>query len=354
MGAVAITRTDLSAAELGASAAQMKDARPARRGLAIAAVLEGASREDAARSMGMDRQTLRDWVHRYNDNGLDGLCDLQAPGRDPALTQAQEQELIRWVEAGSDLERDGVVRWRRVDLRDRILREFGVGIHERTVGKLLEKHDYCRLTVRPQHPKSDPVAQETFKAGFTDLVHATIPPEAAGKPIEIWWQDEARVGQQGTLTRIWAKRGSRPQAMRDQRRNSAYLFGAVCPERDTGCAIVMPKANTDAMNEHLAQISRCVTEGAYAVLVVDGAGWHIGSRLVLPHNIRLLKLPPYAPELNPTENIWAYLRGNVLSNVVHDSYDAVVKACCNAWTWLLATPGRIRSISTRKWAQVNV
>jgi hypothetical protein len=129
---------------------------------------------------------------------------------------------------------------------------------------------------------------------------------------------------------------------------------SVCPERDTGCAIVMPKANTNAMNQHLAQISRFVTEGAYAVLVVDGAGWHIASRLVLPHNVGLLKLPPYAPELNPTENIGAFLRGNVLSNVVHDSYEAVVSACCKAWTWLLATPGRVRSIATCEWAQVNV
>ena len=255
MAAVAISRTDLSAAELRVSAAHMKDARPARRALAIAAVLEGASREDAARSMGMDRQTLRDWVRRYNDNGLDGLYDLQAPGREPALTEAQEQELIRWVEAGSELERDGVVRWRRVDLRDRILREFGIGMHERTVGKLLEKHDYCRLTVRPQHPKSDPVAQQAFKADFTDLVRTTIPPEAAGKPIEIWWQDEARVGQQGTLTRIWAKRGSRPRALPDQRRNSAYLFGAICPCRRVGAAVVMAAANTESMNAHLKEIS---------------------------------------------------------------------------------------------------
>ena len=161
--AVAITRTDLSAADLRARAARMEDARAVRRALAIALVMEGASREEAARVSGMDRQTLRDWVHRYTDNGLDGLNNRHAPGREPALTEEQEQALIKWVEAGPDLARDGVVRWRRVDLRDRILREFGVTLHERTVGKLLEKHEYCRLTVRPQHPKSDPEAQETFK-----------------------------------------------------------------------------------------------------------------------------------------------------------------------------------------------
>jgi transposase len=161
--AVVITRMDLSAAELRARTARMGDAGAVRRALAIALVMEGASREEAARVSGMDRQTLRDWVHRYNDNGLDGLSNRHAPGRKPVLTEEQEQALIEWVEAGPDLARDGVVRWRRVDLRDRILREFGVTLHERTIGKLLDKHGYCRLTVRPQHPKSDPEAQATFK-----------------------------------------------------------------------------------------------------------------------------------------------------------------------------------------------
>ena len=155
MAAVAITRTDLSAAELRTSAARMKDARAVRRTLAIALVLDGTSRAAAAAASGMDRQTLRDWVHRYNAGGLDGLSDQWAPGPEPALTRTQEQALIGWVELGPDLARDGVVRWRRADLRDRVLREFGVTVHERTVGKWLGQHGYCRLSVRPQHPKSD-------------------------------------------------------------------------------------------------------------------------------------------------------------------------------------------------------
>ena len=125
MAAVAITRTDLSAAELRTSAARMKDARAVRRTLAIALVLDGTSRAAAAAASGMDRQTLRDWVHRYNAGGLDGLSDQWAPGPEPALTRTQEQALIGWVEFGPDLARDGVVRWRRADLRDRVLREFG-------------------------------------------------------------------------------------------------------------------------------------------------------------------------------------------------------------------------------------
>ena len=143
---------------------------------------------------------------------------------------------------------------------------------------------------------------------------AALPVEARGKPVEIWFTDEARVGQQGTLTRVWARRGSRPRAPRDRRFEWAYLFGAICPERCIGAAIVMPEVNVEAMNEHLAEISRYVSVGAIALLVLDGAGWHSSPRLNVPDNIALLALPPYAPELNPMENVWEYMRGNDLSH----------------------------------------
>src|SRR4051812_42171050 len=155
-----------------------------------------------------------------------------------------------------------------------------------------------------------------FQSDFADLMTAALPPEAAGRPVEIWFTDEARVGQQGTLTRVWAKRGSRPRAPRDRRFEWAYLFGAICPQRSVGAAIIMPEVNVEAMNEHLAVIGRRVCAGAIAVLVLDGAGWHSSPRLKLPDNIVLVPLPPYAAELNPMENVWEYMRGNFLSHCV--------------------------------------
>lgn len=141
--------------------------------------------------------------------------------------------------------------------------------------------------------------------------------------------------------------------MRDNRHDSVYLFGAVCPDRATGAAIIMPAANSEAMAEHLAEISRRVTAGAHAVVVCDGAGWHQpGQRLAVPDNISLLRLPPYAPELNPVENVWEYLRANKLSMVVWDSYDAMLHACSDAWNWLIAEPNRVASITQRPWASV--
>jgi hypothetical protein len=188
---------------------------------------------------------------------------------------------------------------------------------------------------------------------FAGRVAAAMPEHARDRPIELCWQDEARVGQQGTLTRLWAARGSRPPAPRDQRYSWAYLFGAVCPARDAGAALVLPHADAEAMNLHLAEISSQVRPGAHTVLILAGSGWHqTGGRLRVPDNISLLPLPPYSLQLNPVENVWQHLRQNQLSNRVFDTYHAIVDTCCDAWNALIAEPGRITSIATRNWTQV--
>ena len=131
--------------------------------LCLAMVLEGADRTSAAQTCGMDRQTLRDWVHRYNAQGLPGLYDRKPPGARPKLTAEQRASLAAMVEAGPDPEGHGVVRWRRVDLRDELQRQFGVDLHERSVGKVLKRLGYRRLSVRPRHPEADEDAQDAFK-----------------------------------------------------------------------------------------------------------------------------------------------------------------------------------------------
>ena len=161
--AVAVTRTALTPGELRSAAAREKDGSAARRMLALALVLTGVDRATAARSCGMDRQTLRDWVHRYNAQGLAGLYDRKVPGPAPKLSGSQLAEFKALVEAGPDPAVHQVVRWRRCDLRDELKRRFGVELHERTVGKQLVKLGYRRLSVRPQHPQADPQAQEAFK-----------------------------------------------------------------------------------------------------------------------------------------------------------------------------------------------
>ena len=115
----------------------------------------------------------------------------------------------------------------------------------------------------------------------------------------------------------------------------------------------MPRSDTQAMTAHLAEIARAVAPGAHAVLVMDGAGWHISHALAVPENITLLTLPPYSPELNPAENIWQYLRQNKLANRIYASYEAIVAACCEAWNSFADTPDLIQSITSREWANVS-
>src|SRR3954451_19418943 len=246
---VGITRHELGAGDLRREARRCRDGAASRRMLALALVLEGASREEAARAAGMDRQTLRGWVHRYNGEGLAAPAGRPRSGRKPRLTAEQEAELAAAVERGPDPERDGVVRWRRVDLKALIEAGYGVALHERSVGKVLRRLGGACPPAGGARPGGPPVGQAEAPEGrrggpggvqksFAELVREALPEHARGKPVEVWFQDEARVGQQGTLTRVWARRGTRPRAPRDRRYAWAYLFGAVCPERAVGAALV--------------------------------------------------------------------------------------------------------------------
>lgn len=174
-----------------------------------------------------------------------------------------------------------------------------------------------------------------------------LPP---GTPIEVWFQDEARVGQKNKLTRRWARRGTRPSAPKDQRTKSAYIFGAICPQKGSAAGLVMPYCDSHAMNEHLKEISAQVELGCHAVLLLDQAGWHTSKALQIPSNMTILPLPPKAPELNPVENLWQFMRDNYLSNRIFHNYEDIVDHCCAAWNTIADQPWRIMTIGLRSWA----
>nr|WP_268870308.1 transposase [Caenispirillum salinarum] len=132
--------------------------------------------------------------------------------------------------------------------------------------------------------------------------------------------------------------GTRPSAPHDQRTSSAYIFGAICPERSVGAALVLPRCDTHAMQRHLEQISNQVRPGAHAALILVRVVWDTTSRLAVPSNIALLPLPPRAPELNLVENIWQFLRDNWLSNRIFSASDQIVALCCDAWPNLTDRP----------------
>ena len=156
-------REDYSAAELRGLAAATKNANQSRRLLSLAAVLNGMNRTEAARIGGMERQTLRDWVHRFNAHGPDGVVDSWCKGPEPRLAEEQRTEIAQLVETGPDRAVHGVVRWRRIDLQRVILERFGIAYHERTIGKLLKRLGFSHISARPRHPAQDARTIEAFK-----------------------------------------------------------------------------------------------------------------------------------------------------------------------------------------------
>ena len=163
---IAITRTEHSASDFRRLASREKDGQVVRRLLALALVLAGHSRTDAAQMNGMDRQTLRDWVHRYNADGVAGLISRVSAGPTPVLNEAEMAELRELVLNGPDPAADEVVRWRCIDLREKVAQRFSVSAHKRTIAKWLRGMKLTRLQPRPSHPKKDAAAQEAFKKTF--------------------------------------------------------------------------------------------------------------------------------------------------------------------------------------------
>ncbi len=182
---------------------------------------------------------------------------------------------------------------------------------------------------------------------------AVLPADVNILDVDIWFEDEMRVGQRNTTTRIWALKGSQPRIVRQQQSLSVYLFGAVCPAQDQAVGFVLRYANKEMMAHHLSQISQSVPKGRHAVLVVDQATFHKTDKLICPDNISLLFLPPYAPELNPVENLWAQLRQGWLANRCFEGYDAIVQACCEAWNAYTTRHNAIKKLCSRKWATIQ-
>jgi hypothetical protein len=207
------------------------------------------------------------------------------------------------------------------------------------------------LAARPKAYKQDPDAMAAFKKTLPYAWRKSTPSSRRGHRSRSG--SRTKCGSVRRTSYRWAKKGSRPRAAHDQRTQSTYLFGAVCPEHGTGAALVLPFCNTEAMQLHLDEIATRVTAGAHAILILDQAGWHGAKELKIPSNISILQLPPRAPELNSQENIWQFMRQNWLSNRIFKSFDDIVDHCCYAWNTLIDQPWKIMSIAHRDWAVVG-
>ena len=180
---------------------------------------------------------------------------------------------------------------------------------------------------------------------------ALLPPGLDPELVDIWFQDETRVGQQGGITRMWAEKGTRPRVVRQQQFTYTYIYGAVCPEQGSAVGLIIPCVNTAAMKLHVEAISEQVPAGRHALVISDGAAWH--SEKVNCHNVTLLKLPPYSPELNPVEQIWQWLKQKMLSNRTYKNYKAIEDACCEAWNRFVEDAERITGMCSREWATIK-
>jgi len=165
-----------------------------------------------------------------------------------------------------------------------------------------------------------------------------------GKRIEVWFEDEARFGQKGTLTTVWARRGSRPTAVRQTQYDYLRVIAAACPATGAAAGLVMPHLDTPTINVFLEQFSAGLAEDVHAVLIWDGAGFHTSGELVVPSNVSLIRLPPYSPELNPIENLWHYLRSHYWSNQSYEDWEELKQAACSALVAVGTDAERIKSV----------
>lgn len=303
---------------------------------------QGDTAQEIARALGVSRRAVQAWVTAYNRGGLEALPDRPHPGRTPLLPYDQEVRFLERIEAPPRPE-DGVCELRGADVRRILEQEFAARYSLSGVYKLLHRLDYNDLMPRPQHPDTCPEAQEFFQEIVVEQIEAIAEqhPEAA---IQVWHQDEARFGQQGTLTRVWARRGSRPRRRRQNGRESLYVLTATCAASGAAFGLIMPELNTAVVNQFLEGFARQLAPGVHAVLLWDNAPYHVSGALTVPANVSLIGLLPYSPELNPVENLWHYLRSHHWSNRVYADYDALLEAATEAWCKVCLDSEKIRSI----------
>jgi transposase len=323
-------------------AKQSRSSRTWPRIQAVILAKQGDTAPEIARALGFSRRAVQAWVAAYNRGGLEALPDRPRPGRTPLLPPDQEGRFPERIATPPGPE-DGACEWRGSDIRRILEQESAARYSLSGVYELLHRLGRDDLMPRPLHPEASPEAQESFKEIVVAQIGA-IAAEHPDKAIEAWHQDEARFGQQGTLTRVWARRGSRPRRVRQNGRQSLYVLTATGAASGAAFGLVMPELNTAVVNQFLQEFSRQLAPGVHAVLLWDNAPYHVSGDLVVPANVSLIGLLPYSPELNPVENLWHYLRAHHWSNRVYADYEALLEAATQAWRQVCLDPEKIRSI----------
>jgi transposase len=313
-----------------------------RRVQAVVLAKQGRTAQDIAEALGCSLKAVKNWVSQYNAGGIEALHDRPRSGRPPRLDPAQYARLKQRLDSPPRPE-DGTCTLYGRDIRGILEREFGVLMSLQAVYDLLRRLGYSSLMPRPQHEDSDPEVQEFFKEIVVEQIDA-IAQRHPGSEVRVYFEDEARFGTQGTLTRVWARRGSRPRAVRQNGRQWLYVLMAACAATGTASAILMPELNAAVLNLFLEQFSGSLPAGVHAVLIWDGAGYHTSKDLVVPENVSLIQLPPYSPELNPVENLWHYLRSHYWSNRRYEDYDALEEEAIRSVNLVCSDTATLKSV----------
>ncbi len=320
-----------------------KDAGRSRRLRIIILAIEGWTAPAIAMSVGLSRRICQRWVRRYNNEGLAGLDDQRgASGSALPLSSEQVPQFRERLEAGP-LPEDQVASLRGKDLQRILASEFGVLRCLASVYHLLHKLGYSCLRPRPRHRQANPAAQAEFVEQLPQQL-AAIAAAHPDKQLRVYFEDEARFGQQGTLTNVWARRGTRPTAVRQTEYGYLWVLGAVCPATGHAEGLLSPRLNTSVVNIFLEQFSRTLAADEHAVLIWDGAGFHTSGSLQLPANVSVLQLPAYSPELNPVENLWHYLKSHFWSNRAYADYEALETAAIAAWRTAVLDAALMQSV----------
>ena len=188
-------------------------------------------------------------------------------------------------------------------------------------------------------PRSGRGAQEEVADRLDDIAR-----EHPGERVEVWFEDEARFGQEGTLATVWARRGSRPTAVRPTQYDYLWVIAAACPATGAAAAIVMPHLDTPTIDLFLEPFSAQLAPGVHAALIWDGAGFHTSGESVVPAHVSLIRLPPYWPEPDPIEDLWPYLRSHHRSNRAYEGWEALEEAACSALVAVGTDAARIKSV----------
>jgi transposase len=320
-----------------------------RRAQAVLLAKQGRTAQDIADALGCSLKAVKNWVAQYNAGGIAALQDRPRSGRPPLLDPAHYPRLKQRLGAPPRPE-DGVCTLRGLDIRRILEHEFGVLMSLQAVYDLLQRLGYSDLMPRPQHEDANPEVQAFFKEIVVEQIDA-IAQQHPDRELRVYFEDEARFGTQGTITRVWAPKGSRPRAVRQNGREWLYVLMAVCVGTGAASALIMPELNTGVLNLFLEQFSRELPTGVHAVLIWDGAGYHTSGDLVVPSNVSLIQLPPYSPELNPVENLWHYLRAHHWSNREYEGYPDLQREAVRSVCAVCDDAERLKSVCNAEYVQ---